>query len=431
MFIVKIINDNEETLIHNNSINEKSERISGTIKQGINTIDSFTFTILPNNKGYNLIKPLRTLIKVYNTITQKYEFIGRVLKPSKSMSSSGLISKTYICESQLAYLLDTTQEYEMIQNISVKGYLKKLLDIHNSKTDTYKRFELGVVTVNDNNDSIYRYISYDTTKKNIEDDLIEKLGGELQIRHENNILYLDYLTEIGKECTTEIRLGKNIKDLTEDTDPTSYKTRIIPLGSKIGDSEERLTIRSVNNNKNYIEDSEAIKEFGTIEGIIIFDDVTDGSNLYKKGKEYLASQKILISNKITALDLSLLGLDIHNFEVANTYPLVHDILDINYKVRIVEKTIDINKPHTSSITLGDKQKDIKQYQLEAKKEAEKNKKIEETIKIQNNKINVVNNNINTTKEELTIEVNKQVETLTNTIKDLEERIKLLEGDTNG
>ena len=375
MYLVTIINNGVETAINEVSTNT-SNRISGTIKQGINTINSFTFTILPNNIGYNLISPLSTLVKVLNTKTNKYEFIGRVLSLTNSMSNNGLISKSYVCESELGYLLDTYQSYEEIHNISVKGYLEKLIEVHNANTDISKRFVVGNVNVIDNNDSLYRYIAYDTTKKNIEDDLLNKLGGELQIRYENNIRYLDYLSEVGKVCDTEIRLSKNLKDIEQSTDFNGYCNRLIVLGNKLKstdeegneiDTEERLTIEEVNNGLKYIDDKESIAKYGVIQGQVIYDDVTEAKNLLSKGQKYLLNQRLLVSNKVNALDLSLLNIDIDSFEVGNYYPLIHEILGINDIVRVVEKSISIENPHTTSITLGDLEKDIKKYNIETKK----------------------------------------------------------------
>ncbi len=441
MYLVTIVNNNIETVINHVSINNKANRISGTIKQGINCINSFTFTIYPNNVGYNLIFPIKTKVKVLNTKTNKYEFIGRVLTPSNAMSSSGLISKTFVCESELAYLLDTMQAYEEVHGMSVKDFLNKLIQVHNSKTSEDKQFQLGNVTVIDNNDSLYRYISYDSTKKNIDDDLIDKLGGELQIRYEDDVRYIDYLTEIGKICDTEIRLGKNIKDIINDIDPTNYITRLIPLGAKLKkteigedgtetevDSEERLTIASVNNGFNCIDDEEAIAEFGIIEGYVNWDDVSDANNLLIKGKNYLASQRIIISNKITALDLSLIGLDIDSFEVGNYYPLKHNLLDIDYNVRIIEKSIDINNPQNASITLGDKQKDIKDYQLSIKKQASKVITLERDVSINAKKLNDANKAIISTSksiEQVSGEVTNLGSSTNETINKMVESIQLL------
>lgn len=389
MYLVTIINNGLETIINHVSTNNKTNRISGTIKQGINTINSFTFTILPNNSGYSLIEPLSTLVTVLNTKTNKYEFIGRVLSPSNSMSSSGLISKTFVCESELAYLLDTYQSYEEIHNISVRGYLERLIQVHNANTDDNKKFVVGNVNVVDNNDSLYKYIAYESTKKNIDDDLINKLGGELKIRHENGVRYLDYLTEIGKVCTTEIRLAKNLKDITQDIDINGYCNRLIVLGAKLKatdsegnevDTENRLTIESVNNGIRYIDDVESIAKYGIIQGQVIYDDVTEAKNLFTKGQKHLLNQRLLISNKVNALDLSLIGIDIDNFEVGNYHPLIHEILGINDIVRIVEKSISIDNPSSSTITLGDLEKDIKQYQLDVKKRYEEAKKLADEAK---------------------------------------------------
>ena len=375
MYLVTIINNGVETAINEVSTSTDN-RISGTIKQGINTINSFTFTILPNNIGYNLINPLSTLVKVLNTKTNKYEFIGRVLSPTHSMDSNGLISKSYVCESELGYLLDTYQSYEEIHNITVKGYLERLIETHNNNTDNSKKFVVGNVTVVDNNDSLYRYIAYDTTKKNIDDDLLDKLGGELQIRYENDIRYLDYLTEIGKVCSTEIRLAKNLQDLEQNIDVSNYCNRLVVLGAKLKakdnegnetDTEERLTRESVNNGLKYIDDAESIAKYGVIQGQVIYDDVTKAKNLLTKGQKYLLNQRLLVSNKVNALDLSLIGIDIDSFEVGNYYPLIHEILGINDIVRVVEKSISIDSPHTNAITLGDLEKDIKKYNIQAKK----------------------------------------------------------------
>ena len=436
MYLVTIENNGIETVINEISTSTNN-RISGTIKQGINTINSFTFTILPNNQGYSLINPITTLVKVLNTKTNKYEFIGRVLKPTYDMTSDGLISKTYVCESELGYLLDTQQLYEEVHNISVRDFLKKLIKVHNANTDKSKQFEVGEVTVVDSNNSLYRYISYDSTKKNIEEDLIDKLGGELQIRYKNGIRYLDYLVEVGKTCGTEIRLAKNLKDITQDIDFSDYANRIIPLGmklkKKIGDDEwedleERLTVSSVNNGYVYIDDEESINKFGIIQKSVIFDEEEDADDLYSKGKRYLLNQRISISNKINALDLSLLDIDIDSFEVGNYYPLIHELLNINDVVRVIEKSISIDEPYLSTITLGDLGKDIKTYHLEVKKQANKTIQLQKEITTQSELISNVNVSINQTSqslEKVSSEVSSLGSSTNETINKMIESVQLL------
>ena len=57
MYDVKLINNNVEAYINVTSTDPNAPRITGSIKQGINTIDSFTFDIYPNNPGYTQINP--------------------------------------------------------------------------------------------------------------------------------------------------------------------------------------------------------------------------------------------------------------------------------------------------------------------------------------------------------------------------------------
>ena len=81
MYIVSIKNDNQTFEIHNESEKLKN----GKVVKGINAIDSFSFTLLPSNKGFNRIRDYKTLVTVYNTNKNRYEFYGRVLYSHTSM----------------------------------------------------------------------------------------------------------------------------------------------------------------------------------------------------------------------------------------------------------------------------------------------------------------------------------------------------------
>ena len=429
MYLVKINNNGVETIINSISPSNSAPRITGTIKLGINTIDSFTFTIYPNNPGYNKIYPLATLIEVINTITNKIVFKGRVLVPTDSMENSGLFYRSYICESELGYLNDSQQRYGEYHNISPKDYLKKIIDTHNKEVDKSKQFKLGNVTVKDNNDSLYRYMDYDTSFKNIESDLISSLGGELQIRYEGNERYIDYLTEIGEVSETKIKLSRNMQSIKAEKDATAIITRLIPLGSKLENSDERLTISDVNNGADYIDDEEGIKEFGIIEGTETWDNVTDANTLLKKGKVFLsANNKITKKYSITALDLSLIGLDIDSIEVGNYYQVENTLLGINDLLRVVEKSISIESPESSTIDVGEKQDDIKTYHINANKAQNNINKIEkelksvsttlltvnETVNNVTATVNTIENNLNSTDSNL-IDVVNAVNGLTETV----------------
>ena len=405
MYQVTIKNENEEVIINSISTDIESPRlISGSINHGINTIDNFTFKIATNNIGYNKLNALTTLVEVLNIKNNNLEFKGRVLLPVESMDSNGIFLKNVTCESELGYLMDSSTVYGEYHNISVRDFLKVIIDNHNLQVDEEKKFEIGNVTVVDNNDSLYRYLGYVKTFEAIKDKLIDRLGGELQIRYENGIRYLDYLESIGEVKSTEIRLAKNLQSIELEKDPTSIISRLLPLGNKLEDSEERLTIESVNNGNKYIDDIEAIEEFGVIVDSVTWDDVTQVSNLLKKGQEYLKeNNRIKKKYKVTALDLSTIGLDFDSFEVGNSYPVINPLMNINENLRIIEKTIDIYNPQSSTLGIGDKLDDIKDYQLNNIATAKEVKTVKETVQTTVSALNSVS-----------VELNNTVEILNNT-----------------
>lgn len=401
MYKVKIINDSNETIINAVSTRSEAPRITGQCKFGINTIDSFTFNILPNNEGYNLIKDLKTLVEVNNIKTNKNEFRGRVLIQTPKMNSSGLLTKSITCESELGYLMDSVQSYGEYHDISVRRFLELIIDNHNKQVSEDKYFTVGEVNVIDNNDSLYRYLSYDKTLDTIKDKLIDRLGGELRIRHENGVRYLDYIQAIGEKKDTEIVLARNLITIEQERDPSEIITRLVILGPKLEDSEERLTVTSINNGLNYIDDEEAIAEFGIIADTVTFDDVNIVENLLSKGKEYLKeNNKIKKKHKLNALDLSLIGLDIDSFEVGNTYRIINPLMNIDEDLRVIDKTLDINSPQSSSLSIGDKFEDIKDYQLDNIATAKEVKSVKETVQTTVNALNTVSNELNNTVEVL-------------------------------
>ena len=386
MYDVKLINNNVETYINVTSTDRNAPRITGSIKQGINAIDSFTFDIHPNNPGYTQINPFKTLVEVENSLTGRIEFRGRVLITKPSLDSSGELKTSVVCESELGYLMDSSVVYAEYHDISVRDYLKKLIDNHNSQVDKEKHFEVGIVDVESN---LFRQWGYNKSFDALKEDLLDKLGGELRVRNENGFRYLDYLTEIGESKETVIQLTKNLITIEQERDPSEIISRLIPLGAKLSDdTEERLTIHDINNGNIYVDDEEAIAAFGIICGTKTWDDVTLSTNLIRKGKEFQQeNNRIKKSHKITAADLALIGLDLDTFEVGNYYPIINPLMGIDEKLRVISKTIVIESPETSILEVGDKFEDIKDYQIQ-------------TIKT-GNELNGVKNTVQTTVKSIT------------------------------
>lgn len=360
MYIVKIKNGADTVEIHNENI----KLSSGQIVKGINTIDSFSFSASPNNLAFAGLEDFQTLVTVYNTAKRKYEYYGRVLCSSISMSDNGLLKREATCESYFGFLCDSVQTYVAEKNWTVNGLLTHIINTHNSLVEDYKQFKIGEITVTDPNDNVYIGIQRENTWETISKKLIEKLGGEIRFRVEDDGIYIDYLEQIGEEKETEIALSRNMKSITKENDPSSFVTRLIPLGAKLSnDSEERLTIASANNGVIYIDDTEAIKKYGIHTRYVEFDDITTASGLLTAGRNWLTeNNKVLIKYSITALDLSLIGLDIDDFEVYNSHPIKNALLGIDDIARITKQTIDICDETKKSFEIGDSFKTLSELQ---------------------------------------------------------------------
>lgn len=351
MHTVTITNGVEKTTIHSDNL----DRISaGKVVMAVNAVDSFTFTIYPDNAGYDKLKPLTTSVTVTDDSTGKDVFIGRVLKCPDSMDEQGLICKSVTCEGRLGWLYDSVQPYIEYKMVGIRTVLSAFLSKHNSQVGADKRIELGQVTVTASNNYTYT-ANWDKTMDVIADKLIGKFGGEIQLRDKGGKVYLDYLENIGHGTDTTIELAVNLKTISREVDETSVITRLYPLGAKATDSEKRLTIGSVNGGKDYIEDSALVAKYGVISGTQTWDDVTQASILKTKATAYLKSaNKAKKQYKITAVDLSTIDMNFEQFELGCWYRVVNPLMEIDEDLRIIGITINLDNPEQSELTFGDK-----------------------------------------------------------------------------
>ena len=75
-------------------------------------------------------------------------------------------------------------------------------------------------------------------------------------------------------------------------------------------------------------------------------------------------------------------------------------MGIDEELRIIEKTLDINSPQSSSLSIGDKFEDIKDYQLDTINTAKEVKNVKSTVQTTVNVLNSVSTELNNTVEVL-------------------------------
>lgn len=351
MRTVTITNGVEKTTIHSDNLDRISAR---KVVKAVNAVDSFTFTIYPDNAGYDKLKPLTTSVTVTDDSTGKDVFIGRVLKCPDSMDEQGLICKSVTCEGRLGWLYDSVQPYAEYKVVGVRTVLASFISKHNAQVGDDKQISVGQVTVTGENNYTYS-VNWVSTMDAISEQLVEKFGGEIQLRDQDGKVYIDYLEHIGHGTDTKIELAVNLKTISREVDETSVITRLYPLGAKATDSEKRLTIGSVNGGKDYIEDSALVAKYGVISGTQTWDDVTQASILKTKATAYLKSaNKAKKQYKITAVDLSTIDMNFEQFELGCWYRVVNPLMEIDEDLRIIGITINLDNPEQSELTFGDK-----------------------------------------------------------------------------
>ena len=340
----------------NNLIFDLSNDMSLTspiLKLQDNNAGTLEFGILPGDDIYDKIKKMKSEILVYSE--SRPIFSCRPIDENIDFKNI----KKITCEGALAYLNDSVQRPHEYHNLTIKGYLETLITNHNLQvSDPRLQFEVGIVTVHDDNDSIYKYTNWESTLQVIKTDLIDKYGGHLRVRIEGDKKYLDYLKDYPKTNTQVIEFGTNLLDFTKNIDATQIVTAVIPLGARLEESsipklEERLTIKSVNNGIDYVTSQSAIDTYGWIFKTVTWDDVHKPLILKHKGEEYLKSiqfENVVI--KVRAIDLHMVDVNIEQIELLDQVRVISKPNGLDKIFPVSELTIDMTNPQANSITLG-------------------------------------------------------------------------------
>lgn len=310
-------------VLHDSNL-EQFTLISPKLDIEVNKSGEFNFQILNNHPYYDKIINKKSYIEIYEN--GKWLWGGRPIKVNTSLK----LAKTVTCEGELSFLHDSNQRLAEYHNISVRDYFTSIISKHNEMVGEDKQFTVGNVTVEDTNDSLYRYSNYEDTFDTIQEKLIDKLGGYLLIRHDNGVRYIDYLKEYPYITNQMIQIGSNIIDLSLEDNSSDTISALIPLGKKMSeingetnaqenDTEERLTIESVNDGLDYIVNEDAVSRLGLVFWVQTWDDVTIPSNLLKKGYEELTDR--IYSNLTISLnifDRSFIEENIDSFKLGAT-----------------------------------------------------------------------------------------------------------------
>ena len=335
--------------------------ISAKLDTEVNKAGKLEFIIPDINGHYDIPQMMKS--KVIVTEDGNQIFKGRILNIKYDMYNN----KTLICEGELAYLNDSIQRpYDFMsgdKHTTVAELFTFFINNHNSMVTEDKRFKIGKITVSDPNDYIVRSDSNcKSTYQAIKEKLLDHFDGYIMLRYEADGTYIDYVKDFNTMTMQSIELAVNLIDLNTETKGEDIVTAVIPYGAKLKDAEgneteERLDIRSVNNDSDMLENSEAVKKFGRIVKNIIYDDVTEPLNLKRKAEAELQSG-LAFNNSltITAADLSKAEMNEKPFSVGNYIRVKSKFHNYDDMLPLLKLSIDLLNPQSCQLTLGRKWK---------------------------------------------------------------------------
>lgn len=322
---------------------EELSVLSPVLETQCNAAGTLTFVLLPEHPMYSALHKMRTRID----IRQDDEIIwrGRVLETETDFYRQ----KTVTCEGELTYLVDSVlHPYKLADyDGTAAGLFRLYLTRHNEAVSEAQQFQIGNVDIETL--SSVENTGYGNTWDEISGNLIDIHGGFLRVRYDGETRYLDWTKESGTSCGQVIRFGENLLDLSEYVSASEVVTCLIPYA---GQGDSQITIKSVNDGKDYIEDEAGIALYGRIWGVTEFD-TKDAAKLLEMAKENLQKRlKETITITISAVDLHLLDVNAESFRVGDKVRVVSPPHGIDAEYTCTAISLDLVSPDQSEYTFG-------------------------------------------------------------------------------
>lgn len=325
------------------------------VSKEINLAGSASFVLPKENRMYEGIEMLKTII----TVTQDdiEIFRGRVM----DVTVDSFLQKSVYAEGELAYLIDSIRRpYEY--NGNVQALFREYIENHNAQVDSEKQFTPGEITAVEETETTHvKNTGYAQTFSEIQARLLDVYGGYLRAREADGARYIDWVSSFGADNTQAVQIGVNLIDLQAGGNSTDIFTVLIPLGASVQGSEEAraLTIASVNNGLDYIEDAEAVARYGRIVRTYTWSHVEDAAELLEKAREYLAYGITANATlQIKAIDMHLLDATIERIDLGSNVQILSDPHGISRFEICAAIDIDLEAPENTTYTFGEPKKTL-------------------------------------------------------------------------
>lgn len=341
-------------ILYNPMLSDRYPVISPKCTKEVNKAGSLDFTLPPSHPLYGKLQKLKTYVEVRRDGDIIWK--GRILNDENDFYNR----KSTYAEGCLSFLIDGTQ-----RPYKFSGTVEELFDFYlnsyNQQVESWQRIKKGTVDIASRDARIAKESKeYPDTLTEITDQLVNSgIDGYLVPSYEDDkfAFTLSYLEEPGKVSSQVIRFGENMLDFSEYIDASNVFTVLIPLGAQVetedGSDGDLLTIASVNDGKDYIENEEAINLFGRIVRTYKWDEETNPNNLKSNGEALLNSNvSMSVTLTISAVDLRLLGVNVDALECGDRVRVVSPPHGVDAYFLCSKIVLDLASPDNSQYTFG-------------------------------------------------------------------------------
>lgn len=318
-----------------------------TVSTGLNKGGTASIVMPPGHPAYNIFTSYRTVVTVYRDGVLLFR--GRALYPEDDFYNR----RTITCEGERCFFRDGVHRPYVYQD-GPAAIFATVVELYNAQVDEFKRFKVGTVTVTDPNNYIRLESESAESFAATLDKMVERCGGYVVFTtNADGDRVVNWYDDLGYQSGQVIEFGENLLDFSRSSSNADLATVIIPYGAKDEESGARLTIESVNNGLDFLQDYDAVALRGVIAKAVYWDDITLPENLLNKAQQYLANSKLMVTAlELTAVDLSDMDKNIDTFQVGDTIRVRSKPHGVDDLFLLTERTYDLLNPAAGKVVLG-------------------------------------------------------------------------------
>lgn len=316
-------------------------------EMGLNKGGAAYITMPPGHPAYSAFVSYKTVVTIYRDGV--LQFRGRALYPTDDFQKN----RTITCEGERCFFRDGVMRPYVYQD-SPANIFTSVVGLYNAQVEAFKQFVVGEITVTDPNNYVRLESEAAENFAATIDKLVARCGGYITFgTNEEGQRVVNWLASVAYSNNQVIEFGENLLDFTRSDENTDLATVIVPYGAKDENTGANLTIESVNEGLDFLQDYDAVALRGVIAQAVYWDDITDPANLLAKAQQWLAEHKLMVTSlELTAVDLSIRDKNIDSFRLGDVIRVRSKPHGVDDDYKLTEIKPNFLNPADDRIVLG-------------------------------------------------------------------------------